>query len=121
MKLAYSLKVLLIMWAGLGYLIDGAQRHVQVSGGETIRVMMCGAGSGKYVDIELPGGSEQIGEKCCGDCAPVYGISPQHPSMTAIAVNYFPIVHIRHFESISPRSPLWPGAPPNGPPSTHSA
>lgn len=123
MHFARAFKSLILLVAALGYLADGARAHIQISNGETLRIEMCTPGQvqTKYIDIELPGGAEHIADKCCGDCAPASPITPAHPAITKAAAFYKPVTAPLPKTSITPRSPLWPGAPPNGPPSPHIA
>ena len=122
MQRARAFRVLLILAAAFGYLADGARAHIQVSGGDTLQVMMCSpGGENRYIGIEIPGDTEELADKCCGDCAPASPIRPEHPAMFVVAAHYTPQVATHKEMTVSPRSPLWPGAPPNGPPLPHSA
>ena len=122
MAFARTFKLLLILAAALGYLADGARAHMHTSGGDTIRVMMCGPGeTTKYIDIDVPGDTDEIADKCCGDCTPASPLKAEHPDVLEISTLYAPRALFSTKVSVSPRSPLWPGAPPNGPPASHLA
>lgn len=59
-------RVLLLALASLGYLANGAQAHIHTMAGETLDLMLCGAGTGsaRSISLEIPGnpaGSAEIG------------------------------------------------------------
>lgn len=119
MRLWSHLRTLLVAIACLGYLANGAQAHLSVSSGDTLDLMLCGTGSAKPVSLQLPGEPiEETEDTCCGDCAPnsVISVSSPHTVMTVVTYSVPTPTHPR--TAVSPRSPLWPGAPPQGPPLT---
>ena len=115
-------RTLLLALASFGYLANGAQAHLSVSQGETLDLMMCGTGSAKTIALEIPGDPiEETEDTCCGDCAPAQAITVRAPSLVpTFAIFVVPVpTNLPH--AVFPRSPLWPGAPPQGPPHTHKA
>ncbi len=122
MSLWSLIRVVLLAVASLGYLANGAQAHLHVSAGETLNLMLCGTGSAKSVSIDLPGDPiEETEDTCCGDCTPTSGIVATPPLVVSIILNYADPLPTHLPEPVSPRSPLWPGAPPQGPPNAHKA
>lgn len=114
------IRVALLAIASLGYLANGAQAHVHVSAGETLNLMLCGTGAAKSVSIDVPGDPiEETEDTCCGDCTPTSAIDVTMPSVFAVIRNYADPLPAHLPEAVSPRSPLWPGAPPQGPPTPH--
>lgn len=110
----------LLAIASLGYLANGAQAHVHVSAGETLDLMLCGTGAAKSVSIEVPGSPiEETEDTCCGDCTPTSAIDVAVPSVFAVSLKHAEPLPADLPDAVSPRSPLWPGAPPQGPPSPH--
>jgi len=107
---------LLALLAISGYLINGMQTHLQLHPGETFSIKMCG-GSERTVALDIKGApAEPTEDTCCGDCV----ITAPPP----LAATPLPVPHLTfaatppriHVPSVYPRSPLWPGAPPQGPP-----
>jgi len=122
MRLWSLIRVALLAIASFGYLANGAQAHLHVSTGETLNLMLCGTGSAKSVSIDLPGDPiEETEDTCCGDCMPTFAIDVSVPSEFAGILKYADPLPAHMPEPVSPRSPLWPGAPPQGPPAPHKA
>lgn len=118
MTLLSVLRMFLFAIASFGYLANGAQAHVSVSSGETLNLMLCGTGTAKSISIELPGDPiEETEDTCCGDCAPTSVIEVIAPRIFAVDLRFADPVPAHLPDPVSPRSPLWPGAPPQGPPS----
>ncbi len=115
-------RTLLLALASLGYLANGAQAHLHISNGETMDLMLCGTGSARTISIEIPGEPiHETEDTCCGDCMPsVATPPPEVPSFAAVLIFAEP-VPVNLPLAVSPRSPLWPGAPPHGPPHTLKA
>jgi hypothetical protein len=100
------------------YLANGAQAHMRVTPSETITIPVCGDGPSRTIAITIGGETEDTsGRTCCGDCLmPVINQTdaPALPVRTALTL---PVAFIPAPYHVHPRSPLWPGAPPQGPPS----
>ncbi|MEO1324281.1 MAG: hypothetical protein AAFV59_14875 [Pseudomonadota bacterium] len=110
-------RVLLLAIASLGYFANGAQAHVHISPGGTISVMMCSTDHARTIEMELPSQPvEETEDTCCGDCTSTGDVRFTSPVMSAIPVRYAMAHFTPASDPISPRSPLWPGAPPHGPP-----
>ncbi|MFN3212242.1 MAG: hypothetical protein ACE37M_03995 [Henriciella sp.] len=111
------LRLLLLIAASLGYFANGAQAHVRITPGETVSLLMCSTGSNRTLEMEIPGApAEETQGTSCGDCAAPAALAPP-----AVARVEFRQVFAEPLPSqmpvpVSPRSPLWPGAPPHGPP-----
>lgn len=115
------LRTLLLALAAFGYLANGAHAHVQVSSGESLTLMLCGTGSAQTVEMHIPGEPpHETPETCCGDCSPPSAVVVANAVTLATLGIYDRPSPIRLHSLVSPRSPLWPGAPPNGPPDTLS-
>jgi hypothetical protein len=116
------LRTLLLAIASFGYLANGAQAHLAISQGEHLDLMLCSTSATRTITLELPGApAEETEDTCCGDCAPVLSIEVDPPRLTAITLTYTDPVPAEPRALVSPRSPLWPGAPPHGPPHIHKA
>ena len=119
--LAFFRAVMLIA-ASFGYFSNGAQAHLVVHPGESLQVMMCGSKTLKPISLSIPGQPiEETEDTACGDCAAQVAVHLTQPHVSLIALQHarLEIPHLVH--RVSPRSPLWPGAPPNGPPNLHKA
>lgn len=117
------LRTFALLLAAFGLFANGAQAHVQVRSPDSIEVLMCGNGLGHVVHIGVgdPHPVDTGAETCCGECL-----------LTAVAPPPEPVLPVRRVASqltvseaptavVSPRSPLWPGAPPLGPPASFKA
>jgi len=112
-----ALRLVLFAIASLGYLANGAQAHVNISSGETLNLMLCGTGTAKSISFDLPGDPvEETEDTCCGDCAPSSVIQVSAPRFVAVIAAFAEPMPMQLPDPVSPRSPLWPGAPPQGPP-----
>lgn len=112
-------RTLLLVLASLGYLANGAQAHVHISAGETLDLAMCGAGTGstRSISMEIPGDpAEETDETACGSCVSAPGIIAFATPMAVPSLAFSRPAAMREPAKVSPRSPLWPGAPPHGPP-----
>ena len=117
MLLWSAFRIALLALASLGYLANGAQAHLHVSGGETLEVMLCGSGNSRALRIEVPSEPiEETEDTCCGDCVPAVAIFPPESITVSTVTNFSQLIPARMPLLVSPRSPLWPGAPPHGPP-----
>ncbi|NQY98443.1 MAG: hypothetical protein HRT82_14930 [Henriciella sp.] len=112
-----AFRMLLLAVASFGYFANGAHAHLQISEDEALSLLVCSTHSSKTVEIVIPGQpAEETEDTCCGDCAAPSAITPPRAGVIlAVAIFAKPVpAHLP--EAISPRSPLWPGAPPQGPP-----
>ena len=122
MRYPSLLRFLILALASLAYFANGAQAHLKISHGDSIELMFCSTGAERAVQLHLPGEpAEETEETCCGDCAPTSAIV-----YTPLDVQGASLRHAIGTDgpapvSIHPRSPLWPGAPPNGPPVSDKA
>lgn len=115
-----SLRLLILFAAAFGYFANGAQAHLSISSGETLNLQMCTTGSSHTITLDLPGDPvKETRETCCGDCLTMAAVMAPHGAILIEQVFYVQPLPIELPERVSPRSPLWPGAPPNGPPSDH--
>lgn len=122
MALWSHLRSFLLILACLGYLANGAQAHVHVPGAQTLSLKMCSTDTLTAVEIDIPGGPiEATEDTCCGACTlAVALISPEPLQRDGMRIYPQPIPFGLP-NLVSPRSPLWAGAPPHGPPSRHKA
>lgn len=106
--------------AVFAYAANGAQAHVMIHAGETLSLNMCSV-SGKTVELKIEGSApEELADNCCGDCMMPAALFAANPaSLRAPLVQYIAFLAKAH-EDASPRAPLWPGAPPQGPPLSHA-
>ena len=113
---------MLLALASLGYLANGAQAHLHVSNGESMDLMLCSTGSARTISIEIPGEpAQETEDTCCGDCVPSVATPwPDTPTFISVMIFADPVPSNLPL-AITPRSPLWAGAPPQGPPETLKA
>ncbi|WP_018149045.1 hypothetical protein [Henriciella marina] len=99
------------------YAANGAQAHLQMAAGETIAIPICGDGLSRTIEISLGGEPEDTsGVTCCGDCLLPLALPVSAPSIPVRLIEVRPRAFVQAPYHIHPRSPLWPGAPPQGPP-----
>lgn len=111
------LRTLLLAVASLGYLANGAQAHVRITPGESISLMICSTGTNRTLDLEIPGEpAEETKGTSCGDCAGPAALVPPGTKQSQPRLLYAQPLPAQLPDPVSPRSPLWPGAPPHGPP-----
>ncbi|MEM1087883.1 MAG: hypothetical protein AAGH90_09140 [Pseudomonadota bacterium] len=117
MRVVLLLQRLLAILAVAAYAANGAQPHLVVSEGETIALPVCSVGHVTTKTITIGGGGlEETSETCCGDCTtPALAPSGLKSALRAPLVRTVRLT-AKAVDQISPRSPLWPGAPPQGPP-----
>ncbi|RIJ24311.1 hypothetical protein D1224_08735 [Henriciella barbarensis] len=99
------------------YLANGAQAHLRIVPGETISIPICGDGLSRSIKIEVGGSHEDTSDRtCCGDCIVPLALPVTAPllPLRTVASRVRPTQPVRR--AGYPRSPLWPGAPPQGPP-----
>lgn len=118
------LRTLLLVLASFGYLANGAQAHVRISAGESLDLMLCSTGTHatKTIHVEIPGEpAEETDGTACGACVMAPGIVPIALPFEFAQLTFARPIVMRQLIQISPRSPLWPGAPPHGPPTSLKA
>jgi hypothetical protein len=116
------LRTLLLAAASLGYLANGAQAHVRITPGESISLMICSTGTNRTLNLEIPGEpAEETKGTSCGDCAGPAALVPPGTKQIQPRLLYAQPLPAQLPDPISPRSPLWPGAPPQGPPTSLKA
>ena len=101
----------------LAYLANGAQAHLRIVPGETISIPICGDGLSRSIEVHVGGGQEDTSDRtCCGDCLVPLALPVSAPVLPfrVVTKTIQPSGPVR-FEG-HPRTPLWPGAPPQGPP-----
>lgn len=99
------------------YAANGAQAHLQMAQGETIAIPICGDGLSRTIEISLGGEPEDTSSvTCCGDCLLPLALPVSAPSIPVRLIEVRPRAFVQATYFIHPRSPLWPGAPPQGPP-----
>ncbi|MEM1151302.1 MAG: hypothetical protein AAGI03_12210 [Pseudomonadota bacterium] len=119
------IRLFCLLAAFTAYAANGAQAHLHFSTGETIEVPMCVPGSGhdiRMTTIQLTDdGPVEITHFGCGECtAPA--ATPGVPEIGVMAPATGGLKTSAPFApAVYPRSPLWPGAPPQGPPSPRTA
>jgi len=117
MQRLMRLRMLLLAIAAFGYFANGAQAHLQISQGESLSLMLCGTDANRTVELVIPGEpAEEITDTCCGDCSPPSALTPPRATHEVTSLIYAAPVPTHLPAAISPKSPLWPGAPPQGPP-----
>lgn len=100
------------------YLANGAQAHLRIVPGETISIPICGDGLSRAIEIDVGGDHEDTSDRtCCGDCLVPLALPVTAPVLPQrlISASVWTSQPVR--SAGHPRSPLWPGAPPQGPPS----
>ena len=122
MRFWITLRILLLAAASLGYFANGAQAHVRITPGETISLMICSTGAKKTLNMEIPGEpAEETKGTTCGDCAAPSAVLPPVIKQIQPRLIFAQPLPAQMPQAISPRSPLWPGAPPQGPPTFYKA
>lgn len=122
MRLFALFRAIMLIAASLGYFSNGAQAHVEVHPGESLQVLMCGSKTLKPVALKIPGQPiEETEGTSCGDCAAQVAVQLTQPHLSLITLQHSRLEFPHLVHRVSPRSPLWPGAPPNGPPELHKA
>ena len=114
MRRLFHLLALLGLFA---YLANGAQAHLRIVPGETISIPICGDGLSRSVEVDVGGHHEDTSDRtCCGDCLVPLALPVAAPALPlrAITTSVRPSQPAR--SAGHPRTPLWPGAPPQGPP-----
>ncbi|MEM7640008.1 MAG: hypothetical protein AAF269_13215 [Pseudomonadota bacterium] len=122
MRCASMIRFLILAFASLAYLANGAQAHLKISHGDTIELMLCSTGAERAVQLHLPGEpAEETEDTCCGDCAPTPAILFAPLPVIDVTLRHAIAATGPALVFVFPRSPLWPGAPPNGPPVSDKA
>ena len=111
------LRLLLLIAASFGYFANGAQAHVSITPGETVSLLMCSSGSNRTLEMDIPGApAEETQGTSCGECATPSALAPPSVAQVELKHIFAEPLPSQMPVPISPRSPLWPGAPPHGPP-----
>ena len=113
-----ALRFVLLLVALLAYTVNGARLHLTGGVDTVLEIGLCGLGHGKTVTKVIDGGPiEATDEGCCGDC-----LNPAPPLPPAVILprplQLAPVLDVPEPTTGPQRSPLWPGAPPQGPPAT---
>lgn len=117
MRVWMILRAILLVIASLGYFANGAQAHVHVSSGDAFEVMLCGSGTSRVMTLDIPGEPiEETDHTWCGDCVPTFGLEPPALDIVHVVLVFSRPLPRHAVLAVFPRSPLWPGAPPHGPP-----
>ena len=114
-----ALNRLLTVLFAVAFLGHNGQLHLQFPQGKTVSVLMCGSGTNRIVDITFgeEGPPSNTKSECCGNCTLNYDAVT--PKAQPVAIKGEPPVRVllaRQVSPVHPGSPLWPGAPPIGPP-----
>ncbi|MEM9669532.1 MAG: hypothetical protein AAF950_11465 [Pseudomonadota bacterium] len=119
-RVSFILRHAAMLFAMMGYLAHGAQSHISFAQGETVSVLICGQGGSRTVDMQFgdPSGPQETAPDCCDDCTHASESPPMDGDSFAGNVNILPVRVLlsRQAQPVHPGGPLWPGAPPNGPP-----
>ncbi|MEL7041323.1 MAG: hypothetical protein AAGL90_07355 [Pseudomonadota bacterium] len=111
----------LLLWIGvIGFIANTAQARVEVDAGETLALQVCNE-HGALVELELPGAPPE--QKTGGHCQACYlpALAPRFEPISEPCIWIAPVLSEQIASPrVFPRSPLWPGAPPNGPPFAHA-
>lgn len=118
-RVSFILRHLAAALALVGYLAHGGQAHLAFSEGETVSIMMCGQGGNRTIELDFGETSppEDTKSEHCGDCT--HPPDAAHAASEDTACSGMLPVRVllkRQSEPVHPGGPLWPGAPPNGPP-----
>jgi hypothetical protein len=120
-RLATLLQYLFAVIAVSGYIANGAQTHLMQKAGETLSLPMCSGSAPRIIQIGGDAAPVETPNTCCGDCVLALALPTNNPHLLAPS-SYYAVQAARPpHTSIHPRSPLWPGAPPQGPPAAHTA
>ena len=115
-------RTLLLALASFGYLAHGAQAHIHINSGESMDLMLCSTGATRTISVDIPGEPPQeTSETACGSCVSAPAIITAATPFLFKQLIFSRPVPMPQPATISPRSPLWPGAPPHGPPSALKA
>ncbi len=115
------LRMIVLAVAAFGYFANGAQAHLQISHSESLQLMLCGTATDKTVELVLPGEpAKETLDTCCGDCTPPVVLAPPRIASSIQVLQFAQPVPAQLPPAVSPRNPLWPGAPPHGPPTPHT-
>ncbi|MEO0982304.1 MAG: hypothetical protein AAFX03_06595 [Pseudomonadota bacterium] len=111
------LRALTFVLATVSLLASGARAHVSIEAGETLQLKLCGDGAGGSVTLDLGGGPAAPAPHAACDCGLTAAATPPEaptvPTRTLVRyVAYAP----SEPPLARPGDPLWPGAPPQGPP-----
>lgn len=120
-RVAALFQYLFAVIAVSGYIANGAQSHLMQHAGETLSIPMCSGSAPNIIQIGGDAAPVEMTETCCGDCLPAIALPTSNPPLPAPYDHYVAQLTPPPHMSVHPRSPLWPGAPPQGPPAVHTA
>ncbi|MEO0754768.1 MAG: hypothetical protein AAFY85_08225 [Pseudomonadota bacterium] len=112
---------LLSVLAIVAYACNGALAHVSPAGSLTFHAGQCGPGGVAQTIVLGDVPAEETGGTCCGDCLSLPVLSPTPPFRITVPIASRLNAPLPAAPEVSPRSPLWPGAPPQGPPQNREA
>jgi hypothetical protein len=116
-------RLLFLLLAVTAYAANGAQTHLRVDDGKVVEVPLCGLGGDRTVTLHLGSKDtpEKTGDTCCGACMMAHALPADPPRLLAGPVDHPGLPDPAPAPAVHPRSPLWPGAPPQGPPALRKA
>ncbi|MEM7765932.1 MAG: hypothetical protein AAF253_00415 [Pseudomonadota bacterium] len=112
---------LLAVLAIAAYAANGALAHLVPGGSQVIHVGICGPGGGELAVDLGSSPAEETGDTCCGLCLVAPVLPAEAPVRMLVGLAREPAPLPLDVPAVSPRLPLWPGAPPQGPPRVRKA
>lgn len=113
------LRTALLLVAVLAYALNGASAGVAKAGDGTVLIPICSSEGTRYVSLEVSGDAPaDMPETKCGDCLLAAAIMPNAVSLTKPVAAFAAAPFALPAQALPDRSPIWPGAPPTGPPLT---
>ena len=112
-----SIRFLCLIVALFAFVANGAQTHLSFSDSQTVSVPMCHGTTTSMVDLVI--GQTPVEEdrsSCCGDCSVGFWAATLPELNARVLELVFTTETLSRPVLVFPRSPLWPGAPPQGPP-----
>ena len=114
-KVFYRLVCLLLAWSA--FAANGAKAHVQWAGDETVAIPYCTPHGTEVLELSIGTEAPEATNTCCGDCTAPAALAPAEFRL----IKALSVAPDRRSPRPIPvqtyRTPLWPGAPPQGPPS----
>lgn len=119
-RLLQTLRAAFVLAAFLSVTANGAQAHLGMSAPGSIFLPICGPAADQFIVLTVgePVPVNVEGQTCCGDCMAFAAIVDLAPNTLA---HYAPLVILIPAQpdlAYDPGAPVWPGAPPHGPPAT---
>ncbi|MEM1106877.1 MAG: DUF2946 family protein [Pseudomonadota bacterium] len=119
-----TFRLLALLLALFAYAVNGAQARVAVTPGETLSVPICSLhGDITYMTIDVGGGGPP-GEPThthCEACTIAAAVPSAPPARLTAPAGHTIGLGSPAAPQVHPSSPLWPGAPPQGPPTARKA